>query len=100
MGTLLFIPGGSDGGDGGEEANEANPGTCLITLVNTSLAWAMGPTLARFLLQKGAISRAKEPRTPTESPSPLVVDRQWNGFLVLHPASGLIFGAPRRRGRR
>ena len=54
--TLLCIPGGNKGGggggggDGGGEANEADPGTCLIMLTDDSLAWAMGPTFARFLV--------------------------------------------------
>jgi hypothetical protein len=49
--TLLCIPGGNNGGgDGGGEAKEADPGTCLITSTDDSLAWAMGPTFARFLV--------------------------------------------------
>jgi hypothetical protein len=42
---------GGDGGDGGEEeAKAADPGTCLITSTDDSLAWAMGPTFARFFV--------------------------------------------------
>jgi len=52
--TLLCIPGGNKGGggggDGGGEVKEADPGTCLITSTDDSLAWAMGPTFARFLV--------------------------------------------------
>jgi hypothetical protein len=55
--TLLCCPGpgGSDGGGGdGKDAANEDPAidqrTCLITSTDDSLAWAMGPTFARFLV--------------------------------------------------
>jgi hypothetical protein len=44
--TLLRILPGS----GGANADPTDPRTCLITSTNDSLAWAMAPTFAHFLV--------------------------------------------------
>jgi hypothetical protein len=41
--TILCSP-------GGEAANKPDLRTCLITSTDDSLAWAMGPIFARFLV--------------------------------------------------
>jgi hypothetical protein len=46
--SLLCSPGGV--GDEVNEGRAVDQRTCLITSTDDSLAWAMGPTFARFLV--------------------------------------------------